>query len=60
MFNPGLKLCNQQTTMSDYCRVLPIGTQQDSSTPLFLLWSDLFLRTSSSLFTCMYWTSLWY
>jgi hypothetical protein len=38
--------------MSDYCRVLPIGTRQDSSVPLFLLRSDLFLRTSSSLFAC--------
>jgi hypothetical protein len=28
--------------------------------PLFLLRSDLFFYTSSSLFACISWTSLWY
>jgi hypothetical protein len=28
--------------------------------PLFLLRRDLFFRTSSSLFACMSWISLWY
>jgi hypothetical protein len=37
-----------------------MGTRQDSSVPFFLLRSDLFLRTSSSLFAYMSWTSLWY
>jgi hypothetical protein len=43
---------------TDYCKVLPMGTRQDSSVPLFLLQSDLFFRTSSSLFACISWTSL--
>jgi hypothetical protein len=38
---------------SDYYKVLPMGTRQDSSVPLFLLRSDLFFPTSSSLFACM-------
>jgi hypothetical protein len=33
-------------------------TRQDSNVYLFLLRSDLFLRTSSSLYTGMSWTSL--
>jgi hypothetical protein len=43
---------------SDYCKVLSMGTQQDNSVPLFLLRSDLFFRTNSSLFACMSLTSL--
>jgi hypothetical protein len=46
--------------MSNYYRVLPISTRQVSGIPLFLLWSDLFFRTSSSLFACISWTRLWY
>jgi hypothetical protein len=42
----------------DYRKTSPIGTRRDSTVPLFLLWSDLFFRTSSSLFACMSWTSL--
>jgi hypothetical protein len=37
-----------------------MGTRKDNNVPLFLLRSDVFLRTSSSLFACMSWTSLWY
>jgi hypothetical protein len=44
----------------DHFKPPPMGTQQDSSAPLFLLRSDLFFRTNSSLFACMSWTSLWY
>jgi hypothetical protein len=43
---------------SDYCKVLPMGTRQDGSVPLFLLRSDLFFRTGSLLFACISWTLL--
>jgi hypothetical protein len=42
----------------DHCKTSPMGTCQDSIVPLFLLRSDLFFCTSSSLFACMSWTSL--
>jgi hypothetical protein len=46
--------------MTDYYRVLPKNTRQVSGIHLFLLRRDLFLRTISSLFACISWTSLWY
>jgi hypothetical protein len=46
--------------MSDYYKVLPISTRQVNGIPLFLLRSDLFFRTSSSLFGCISCTSLCY
>jgi hypothetical protein len=46
--------------MSDYYWVLPISTRQVSGIPLFLLRSDLFFQTSSSLFACISCTSFLY
>jgi hypothetical protein len=45
---------NNSREMSDYHRVPPISTSQaDIGIPLFFWRSNLFLRTSSSLFACM-------
>jgi hypothetical protein len=57
----GLKLCNTTRCSGlDYLSTSKQLPNKPSGIPLFLLRSILFLRTKSSLFACMSWTSLWY